>query len=406
MRCNHCNNTIDDRSTFCPYCGSQQPVQQWQQPVQQNQQYWGSAPAYQQNPYQQPGYPENAYQQPAFAPQTCPRCGSTMVPGAQQCGYCGWSANPYPAQAPAHGRKFTAPAGGQGKKIGILAGAAVLLVLIVVLIGSFTNWFGMTGPVMTVANATQKTFEKGNFTVEFFAEMDYESIEGVAYVDMDMKKQTINLWMELEVDDEEGVLAIYDEYVILVSDGYYEYIDISEALDVFFDTYEKTGESELDWEDILDEIDPYVYDDMSEYVDFRALNQCIKAYTRQLNNAGWLKKNAGYSTKSDNGVKKHILDPDLEVFLPASVPFFEDAIKDPDTYQELLDAMDEIEDVADEVDIYAAFGVKGGKLVSIESEIEIDGEELTVEAYFSDIGKTKLDPEKLEDLLKNAKKYG
>ena len=377
MRCNHCNNIIDDGSLFCHYCGSRQDAPaQWQQPVQQEQQYWGNAsvyqqPAYQENSYQQPAYQQNYYQQPA------------------------------PNQ-----KRYAAPAGKRSATAGVIAGVAVLLVLLVVVLGAFTNWFGLKGPLMTIASATRKTFAEGNFTVQFSAEVDYDSMEGVAYVDIDMKQETVNILMELEVDNEKGVLVIYDEYLILESDGDYEYTDISEQLDTFFDTYEKTGESELDWEDMLDEIDPYLYDEMEEYIDFDALNKCIETYAKQLNNAGWLKKNAGYSTQNKSGVKLHVLNPELDVFLSASVPFFETAVRNPDDYEELLDTMEDVEDVADEVEIWTVFGVKGGKLVSIEAELEVEGEEIVLEATFSDIGKTKLDLDELEDFLKDAKRNG
>ena len=95
----------------------------------------------------------------------------------------------------------------------------------------------------------------------------------------------------------------------------------------------------------------------------------------------------------------------MDKFIPASVACMEDAFQDPDEFEDLMDEMDNLEDVSDEIAVMAAFGIKGGKLTALEVEMEIDGDELTVEAEFSDIGKTKLDPGDLEDLLDEAKDF-
>lgn len=346
----------------------------------------------------------------------CSKCGKQAEDGSRFCIFCG---SPFETQDANLVRQPTAPVytcensedspkpsagGGRGVKAGIIAGAAVLLVLGILLISFFTNWFGMTGPMITVSNAAQNTFAKRNFTAEISADIGNESISGIAYVDIHMERETLHLMMELEVMNTELILAVYDENLILSSNGFYSCTDISESVEAFFDACEEAGDTEPDWEDILDVIDPYVYDEMSEYIDFRALNRCAKAYTRQLNNARWLKKNAGYSTWKENGVEKHILEPDLAVFLRASAPYFQDALKNPEDFAKMLDALEENGDMAGEVDIYAAFGLKDGYLVSIESEVAVDGETVTVETVFSDIGTTSLDVDKLADMLEKAKR--
>ena len=392
MICSKCHNQIEDGSQFCLYCGSrQEPVSQW--PVEQN--IWNETP------------PATGYQQyqPVYAASRCPQCGNEMDANARFCGICGWNAAGTAPAVPQY-QPYTAKAAKPGMNKGMIIGiVAAALVLVVLVAGLITGWFGSSGPVMTIAKAAEKTLESGNFTVEFEMDDGYDRIDGVAWVDIDKKKRTVNVLMELEVDHEQGTLAIYDGYLILVSDGYYEYTDISDAIDEIFDAMEETDTSDPDWEELLDRIDPYLYRDMEEYIDFDKLNGCIKTYVKKLNSASWMKENAGYSTENKNGVKFHILEPEMDKFIPASVACMEDAFQDPDDFEDLMDEMDDLEDVSDEIAVMAAFGIKGGKLTALEVEMEIDGDELTVEAEFSDIGKTKLDPGDLEDLLDEAKDF-
>lgn len=442
MVCKMCNSNIADGSMFCPVCGSkqepasafhtpmssdlgwgapgdldtEQPAQRWEMPVQQDTPapYWSAAAntvdgySYQ-KPDPQPVQPD------PYSGTRCPRCGAAMNPGAVFCMSCGWSAgyaaNPVgdfgtDAAKPTDGANFTAGARKpvSGKVIGIIAGAAVaLVVLAVLLIGVFTNWFGLTGPVMTVANATKNTLTAENLTVEFYVDTGYETVEGVAYIDMDMDQRVLNLLMELEVDNETGDLVIYDEYLILHSDGYYQYVDIGDQLDAFFDTYEKTGSSELDWEELLDEINPDAYEELEEIIDFDILNDCIAAYAKKLNDPNWLEKNAGYSTEKKDGATRYILEPELAVLVPESVAYFEDAFVDHDVYEDMMDEMEDLEEIDDELEIMVAFGVKGSNLVSLDADIEVEGEEVSVEITFSDIGKTQLDLDELADMLEDAK---
>lgn len=437
MICKICNSNIADGSLFCPVCGSkqepasafhtpmssdlgwgvpgdldaEQPAQPWNTPAPQEtpQPHWSDATTVlNENPYQQPRTPYYApvgYGQPdVSAPVTpCPQCGKNMARrplGAQSCEFCGWNDFRPPYRAP----EAPAPKPKSGKLIGVIAGAAVaVLVLIVVLVGVFTNWFGLTGPAMTVANAAKNTLTAENLTVEFTIDEGYESIEGTAYIDMDLDKRILNLLLELEVDGETGELVIYDEYLILHSEGYYQYMDISDELDEFFDACEQTGSGEIDWEEIFVEWDIDQDDDLERIIDFDKINDCLTAYAKKLNDPNWLKTYAGYSTDQKNGVTRYILEPELAVFLPASAVYFEDAFYDRDVYEDIMDETEDLEELDDELQIMVAFGVKSGKLVSVETEIEVYGEDATVEVTFSDIGSTKLDLDELADMLEEAK---
>ena len=192
--------------------------------------------------------------------------------------------------------------------------------------------------------------------------------------------------------------------------------DISDELDEFFDVYAENKDNykdyirggKIDWEKLLTDEDIFgddaedIYDEACEYVDFKELNKSLSTLGKKLNSKSWLKKNAGYSAKRSNGIKVHTFDLDLYKLAIAVLPIFEDVFVDSDVYDEAMDSLDEMEDSFDDVEATIGFGVKGGKLRLIEGEVSAMGETYEVSLEFSDINKTKLDTDYIEDLLDDA----
>ena len=328
----------------------------------------------------------------------CSKCGKQAEEGCRFCIDCG---NPLEMQKPAEKKSGSC----RGWKIGMIAGATVLLVVLVVLAGFFCrSGESVTGPMVTATNAVQNTFQQRNFTAEISVNQGDQRIDGIAYVDIDAEREILHLLMEVKVKNLNVTLAVYDEYLILSSFGFYQCVDISEKLDEFFDTYEELSSAEPDLEDILDDISIFAYDEIAKYIDSHKLNQCMKAYARQLNNPRWLEKNAGYSTRIENGVEMYILEPDMAVFLSASAPYFQDALKNPEDFTKIMEIWEKNGKLSDKMDMYAAFGVKDGYLISIESATAIDSKQTGIKVCFSDIGTTELDPDELKDMLEKAQK--
>jgi tetratricopeptide (TPR) repeat protein len=129
----------------------------------------------------------------------------------------------------------------------------------------------------------------------------------------------------------------------------------------------------------------------------------LKEYLKQLNSRSWLKANAGYSTKKENGATVHCFRPDLYVFVKESFVVFEPAIIDPDEYEDMMDDLEYEEDTLDDIEIDLALTIKSSKLTGISLELEAYGDDISVEMTFSDIGKTVVDVEELEDMLQKAR---
>lgn len=365
MICKNCNETIPDDSTFCQFCGYQaEPAE----------------PA-----------PEAAYTEPL-----------TEVTPEDDYSY----SQPETFEDPQPEKPK--------KKIGlIIALACVAASLFFVLVaGLLTNWFGLNGPMMQIARGANKTLKAGSFTVDFdvsIAESYFEeNVKGTASVAIDPKKEEVTLFAEATMDGEKYIIAIYDEYLIAEYDGEYTCQDISDELDEFFEYYEKLEDNislKPDWEEIID--NEYAYEAMEEVIDFDELNDALPKFLRKLNSQSWLKKNAGYSVKRVNGVKMHTFKPDVYKLLSATLPIFEDVFADEDTYEDLEDNLEYVEDFADEMDLQFSIGVKGGKLACIEGTFASEEEdaEYSGEIKFSEIGKVKFDYNELDDLLDDALDY-
>mgnify|MGYP003293602907 CR=1 FL=1 len=73
---------------------------------------------------------------------------------------------------------------------------------------------------------------------------------------------------------------------------------------------------------------------------------------------------------------------------------------DSDELKEGIETFEEMQDdLNDSADIEVAFGIKGGKLVKLEGDINAAGQSVTVEITFENIGSAKVDTDAIEELL-------
>ena len=347
----------------------------------------------------------------------CPHCGGPLDPDAKFCNNCGKKLSTSLAEKAA--KKFTGIKTPKLPKKGIIAAASIALVhAIVLIVGFATNWFGATGPAAQIASAVKNTFTAENFTVDFeYSYNEYREwgteARGTAYVSINPEDREFTLYADLTVDDESGVIAIYDGYYIVSSsDGCWGY-DVSEQIDAYFDAYEEGTSKDFSWEDFINSVSyEGAYDEAKEDIDFDTLDTCLAAYVKNLNDKKWLEENAGYSVEKDGGVTMHCFAPDIYDFLKASVDGFKKAFIDRELFDEMNDGITDLRSGSRYTDTNIVFGVKGGKLVHFEGKVSgpyeglTEGSEIQVEADFYDFGKTKFDTEELDDMLAEAKKNG
>lgn len=303
--------------------------------------------------------------------------------------------------------------------------------------GFFTDWFGYYGPAAKISKAAIKTLGAKNYTIDIDLVREYEFYDsyndswntskytytGYLQVQMDIDKRELTVYGELE--NENGgleIVAIYDGYSISYTeysngDVWYSCEDISDQLDEIFDAYEENKKSikKLDWEELLssdaveDAYGEDLYDEASEYINFKNLTKCLKKFSKKLNSTSWMKKNAGMTTSRENGMKVYTFNPDIAAFASASLPIFESAFEDSDDYEELEDSIEDLEDATEDANIEFKFGTKGGKLTMVSFDVTSESAEFysntSCSFNFTNINKTKIDMDDLDDLLDEAQDY-
>lgn len=378
MNCKYCGSELPEGSVFCTICGQR------------------VADAV-----------DDEYFAPGYETPAAPVHGGYEAPAAPVYGGFEAPAAGTAYDAPAYG-DYGAPMGmgesgettapektkGKGLKLGLLLGSIGLVLVVAIVILCVMLMFG--GPVTDIAMAYSDLLEGGNFTVE----MEIDGEEATLMVDMDPDRRELTL---CGLTDGEIEFVLLDGYAINKSyDGTFYAEDISDELDDFFDEYEDFELEEIDWEELLDEIDRGLYDEASEYIDFDVLNNCLTAYYKTINDEKWLEKNAGFSEKEKRGVTYYVFDLDIYDFASASLAEFEDAFVDPDDYEEIEEALEELESDMDRVDLELSFGLDGGDPVSLEFKGDAQGDEVSFCIEFTDIGETEIDMDELEDILDDA----
>ncbi len=449
MLCKNCNHNLSDGALFCPACGHK-VVPEQSQPLQngafsrpgdltavptppKNPAANSVAPPAAPVPVAEPAPAVQPAPQPAPAAD-CPTCGSPVKPGIHFCSHCG-SRIPQsapgaqaPVSQPVPNPGFSAPGSGAqprtpvstpgkpprpprptrpaepiGKKpstgilIGAIAAGVVVLGLLVWLIVSLIG----NGPVLQIYNAAKKTLNADNFTVEFTIGADGEELDGTAQVAIDLKERDIVAYGEIESYDQSVSFAIYEGYWIY--EGYYGYYgeDISDELDEIFDAYEDSvSQKDADLEDTMDDIwGRGTYDAFEEYVDPDLFLECIEDVIKDMNKKSWLEENAGYSVSKHNGMTLHTFEPSMYDLVYAILESTEKSFHDPDDFDDMVDDLEDTEDYIDDAEIELNIGIQSGKLTYLSLDYFFDYEYIYVEAEFSDIGKTEIDFDELEDML-------
>lgn len=353
----------------------------------------------------------------------CPFCGQPVRSGVKFCNHCGASvlteavAAPTtpparttaaaPKKIPDLKEKWQEVTSGHKKLItwiGLGLGGLVALILIVSLIASL---FGFSGPFTKLAKGTNALIKAKSFTADFAFEGEGEEIEGTLQLQYNLKKREVTMLVEYSIDGEDYVVGIYDEYFIeeLPSGRVYAE-DIGDQLDQIFDNLEDM-EDEVDPEELLENmVDSIMQNgELEDIIDEDQLIVCLKKLMRKCNTSGWLRKNAGYTTKLEKGMTMHVFKPKLDRLATAALEVLEPAFEDEDDYEDALEAIEDSEDEINAIDVEFAFGLRLGKLARITFDVEVEDEgSYSGEINFSKIGTTRVDTDRLEDMLDDAER--
>lgn len=368
--------------------------------------------------------------------RACPQCGAPTVPGAAFCGNCGQALEATPAApaaptgaagtpatpgyaaptvsgyappkapdyvmhyAPPRPRKARRVSTGKMKILVPVLACVSLLVVAAIVIGilSITG-----GPLAKISSAMEKTLQAGNLTMDFTIDVDGGGeLEGTAWVELDTSHQELTLYIECENGSHFYKYGIYDGYSFyreyyrgeLTDEGW---ADVADDLEDIFDSLDEYEGMSL--EEILEELDDRSNGEFSEIFDLDELETDIVNFTKTASKTEWLEKNLDYSKSKKDGQTLYGFEFKVYRLLLNILPEFKSAFEDKDVYMEARDELKEAISDGYEIDIETSIGVKSGYLSSIQFCWEDSWEDVEFSVDISDVGKTELDLEELEDML-------
>ncbi|MBQ9762403.1 MAG: hypothetical protein IJV82_04925 [Oscillospiraceae bacterium] len=278
----------------------------------------------------------------------------------------------------------------------ILASIAGLLVLAIV-IGLCTNWYGFYGPGAKILSAGKETIAAGSFTVDIFFQVGKSTREYTMQVVFDPDARVLSVLCQ--EDDGNLGFAIYNGFFI---NSKKKKTDIREPLDKLFDMFSSGDGSKKSWEERLKDINEELYEQVRDKIDFDKINRCLVRFYRKLNSNQWLEKNAGYSMEKRNNITMYRFEPDTYELLDASLECFRDIFQDEEDFESIQDSLREEKENLNSVDYQISFGIQEDLMTHIGLEIR-NTKLITFNLNISDIGSTGIDTDTLAKLLEKAR---
>lgn len=358
MICKHCNCEIDEGGAFCSSCGA--PVD---------------------NPQSVPE------QTPLYTNGTTDSTSATIVN------------QPVPAKKRSPVKRtfsFRKPS----KKALILGSVAVVLI-VSLLIGICSNWFGFYGPTTKIALAAKNTLQAGSFTANIKVKVNSETAQGSLKAVYNFDKHDITV----HYTEENREYLLTDEILYIYYEGTNQthcYVQsYSDELEELWDAIDDSG----DMEDLIEFLEDTFDICIEDYVNTKKIKRCSTTLLQNLNNTSWLKDYLGYSASTNDGVKLYSFAPSSNYKLATEVlGIFEDCFIDEDDYEEVKDGLRDSKSFINDMKISASIGVKHSKLASISCKYKDDSDTITYSIEFSDIGSTKLKDSTIEELIKKYRK--
>lgn len=414
MICEKCGSTIPEHSNFCTACGAPLAAEEAVPAAA----FFTAAPDLSANdspaaPEQKaPAVPETpAVQMPddnepaivadeAFFAAETPAPQPAAVPLVQ--------VSPVPVQA--------APAVPEVKekksRAGLIIGlaAAAVIVLGVLAAGLLTNWF-----------RTDKAKPQGpmdELKAVFSATFPEDSANGTADVRLNVEGLSFNFPVQYDIDrehpDESAVyakisvmgqdleLGYYQGKLIVASNGFVNAEELDEELPGLDSAVMKTKDGKYDTESYFRKtMDADAFEELAEETDFDRLNEAYQELEDNFNDEAWLTEFCGYTRTEDGDTVIYSFSPAPE-FMDEYMRIMRPAFKNQDFGDEMTEELDDVLPLSEmKLELVA---VKG-KLDRINLKFEVEGEHASLSVSWSDVGRTEVDRDALQELLDNESDY-
>lgn len=279
----------------------------------------------------------------------------------------------------------------------LFAGLAAALITVILAL-----CLGGNGPVKQLKSAAAKTFLAKNFTAMFELDVEGSTTAGLINAAIDPEARKLDVYMELNTLSDDYICGIYEgTFLVYDTHNNVQTVDISPRINAFFDVL--VEKDTTDWSLLLNADGLDLHSVIGQHFDFELLLDSLATWLDTLNQADWAEANAGYQKYREDGVTKHSFTPDPYVLLTQSLPIFEYTFLHKTDYSNLLTYTDNAKFLLKDGKLDLIFGVKGGKLVSCDLDLQYHNTEIHGTCSFIGIGSTIVDTDTIAYYINSAK---
>lgn len=285
----------------------------------------------------------------------------------------------------------------KGLKIAVI----ILLIIFIGLASLFTagiltDWFGFYGPGGKIMTASGLAVASGNFTLQIDASVgSFDTDTLLVKVDADIDRHEVTI----AAMSKNGTIswAIYDSHLIWRSGLRYQAEDISPQLDKLWDAVE-TGKT-LDWAQSIRDIDEDLAQKLEGVIDYDEINGSLIRLYQRSNDSGWLEKHAGLQVRKKFGSTQYGIEPNTYELLRESIACFQDVFLDPQDYQQIQDALTDLQPQLDALNYQMDITTRWGILSRCDLTTKVEDKDIALHIQILHRDQTQLPEQELSDLL-------
>lgn len=282
-------------------------------------------------------------------------------------------------------------------------GALAALLLILLVVGLLTDWFGFYGPLTKIAFGAKKLGDAGSTTAQFVVAAPGDTqADGTLACSWDLENRVVAADLQLQLNGKTFRYGIVDGHVVWRdSRDRAKSVDISRELDKFFDSLESESDLDESLEELLEAV--FKTAGIHKMVDSGEAVACLKDGFLKWNRTGWLEENAGYSLEREDGTVLHSFEPKTGKLLLEVTKQFEPAFEQRSDYRDVISGLREKKsELSKNYDFELVFGLANGALSMVKVDVDWNGVPVSAKIDLRKIGTTNVDVDFLRQLKTEA----
>ena len=287
------------------------------------------------------------------------------------------------------------------KRCLVILGSIALTLVLIVIIGACTNWYGFYGPVGKIAKASYNTVNSQSFTLN--GTIQTKSLDTHAIIKVNLLPEDRRLDLSLQTKGGSTLVGIYNDQLLINYGIGASKKDISRELGIVYDLLAVKEDRSVDWHQVLKSIDSEFYEEYAASIDFDKIDRYLLKFYRKANNDRWLKENAGFSQKEADGIVYYTFTPDLYKFFGATLDCFEGIFTDEQAFDRLHSRLEDRKGSLQKHKFVLCFGIQNDLLVHFNIQTNTKNGTISLLFDIDQHGNTQVDIDRLEKILKKCK---